>query len=951
MTNVGTLLQVNLFIISKTLTNTLILNGASINADHSCYRWSPDGTKILFYKSIYSGNTTDGWALNIMNANGSNLHSITPITGTVGYYFSAWSPDGSKIVSNYFKSNPDNANYLLVMNNNGTNSKQIYYNASENISYVDWGFIHNTNNCLLTITNQPASTTTCNSGSANFSVTATGDTAISYQWQVNIGSWSNITTAGSNPAYSGYTSSTLSITNPQVNGLKYRCLVSDCLPVTIDTSKTATLTVKPGCNEIKACFTSMTVSNPSGGRWICGQSITIGDTISAVLEGNLNDYDVPWCESFTCCNSNSYNGMSISRHTIKADTSYVILMTGGLSGGSYWAYGFIEIPSCWSIDSITNNSDGRGNIYYTIVNNKISLQVGTSQTNCVCSDCGRVNLNIYVHLIHAGPNQVICQGNSASLKVTGNASYKWSTGDTTASITVKPANTTMYLVTTTCACCKIIDSVKVTVNPSPSVEAGTSQNICLGSSATLTATGAATYKWSTGATTASVIVSPGNTTTYTVTGTTNGCSNTASVIVTVNSFPTATITPTSSTTFCAGESVTLSSTTSTGYTYQWKNNGIKIPGATNNTYTVDSSGNYTVVISNSYGCARSFGTGLPTGGTITDIGGNRIHTFNSPGVLYFPSGFSTNVQVLVVAGGGGGGGNGGGGGGAGGLIFNFSYPVSEGSYPVTVGAGSSFTYNTSPIAGGNSVFGSITAYGGGGGASRDAGGDALSGGSGGGGGGSQNGYTPAAAGITGQGNSGGTGYNNGCQSAGGGGGGAGSKATAAAYNTGGNGGSGLSYPISGIATYYAGGGGGGVTCIGGTGGLAGNGGGGAGSSGSGVGISGTSNTGGGGGGGGAGANGGAGGSGIVIVAYPDTINLAITVNVNPIPALTISPAKASICEGDSVILTANIGSVQGCSISDLPANLQQGLVAYYPFCGNANDESGKENNGTVNGQL
>jgi hypothetical protein len=33
----------------------------------------------------------------------------------------------------------------------------------------------------------------------------------------------------------------------------------------------------------------------------------------------------------------------------------------------------------------------------------------------------------------------------------------------------------------------------------------------------------------------------------------------------------------------------------------------------------------------------------------------------------------------------------------------------------------------------------------------------------------------------------------------------------------------------------------------------------------------------------------------------------------------------------------------------LPANLQQGLVAYYPFNGNANDESGNGNNGTVNG--
>lgn len=33
----------------------------------------------------------------------------------------------------------------------------------------------------------------------------------------------------------------------------------------------------------------------------------------------------------------------------------------------------------------------------------------------------------------------------------------------------------------------------------------------------------------------------------------------------------------------------------------------------------------------------------------------------------------------------------------------------------------------------------------------------------------------------------------------------------------------------------------------------------------------------------------------------------------------------------------------------LPTNLQNGLLGYWPFCGNANDESGNGNNGTVNG--
>ena len=79
----------------------------------------------------------------------------------------------------------------------------------------------------------------------------------------------------------------------------------------------------------------------------------------------------------------------------------------------------------------------------------------------------------------------------------------------------------------------------------------------------------------------------------------------------------------------------------------------------------------------------------------------------------------TQIEVLVVAGGGGGGANKGGGGGAGGLIYNNSFTVTPGSsYTVTVGTGGAGISSPTNAGGtgGNSVFGSLTAYGGGGGA-------------------------------------------------------------------------------------------------------------------------------------------------------------------------------------------------------------------------------------------
>lgn len=72
----------------------------------------------------------------------------------------------------------------------------------------------------------------------------------------------------------------------------------------------------------------------------------------------------------------------------------------------------------------------------------------------------------------------------------------------------------------------------------PSVGAN-SAVICGGNSATLTATGATSYTWSSGQTTSSISVTPTITTNYTVTGATNGCSNTAvsAVVIPATSAP------------------------------------------------------------------------------------------------------------------------------------------------------------------------------------------------------------------------------------------------------------------------------------------------------------------------------------------------------------------------------------------------------------------------------
>ncbi len=64
----------------------------------------------------------------------------------------------------------------------------------------------------------------------------------------------------------------------------------------------------------------------------------------------------------------------------------------------------------------------------------------------------------------------------------------------------------------------------------------------------------------------------------------------------------------------------------------------------------------------------------------------------------------------------------------------------------------------------------------------------------------------------------------------------------------------------------------------------------------------------------------------------------------------ITAPTTTLCAGESVNLSISATGGAG-SPAQLPANLQQGLVAYYPFNGNANDESGNGFNGVVSGEL
>jgi hypothetical protein len=72
-------------------------------------------------------------------------------------------------------------------------------------------------------------------------------------------------------------------------------------------------------------------------------------------------------------------------------------------------------------------------------------------------------------------------------------------------------------------------SVTIVANTPTVMAASSSSLLCVGQSATLSATGAATYSWSSGGSGSSIVVSPSVTTSYTITGTNSSCSNTVAL--------------------------------------------------------------------------------------------------------------------------------------------------------------------------------------------------------------------------------------------------------------------------------------------------------------------------------------------------------------------------------------------------------------------------------------
>jgi hypothetical protein len=169
----------------------------------------------------------------------------------------------------------------------------------------------------------------------------------------------------------------------------------------------------------------------------------------------------------------------------------------------------------------------------------------------------------------------ICAGSQLTLTASGGTAYSWDDGSgvisTSSSFTVFPTVTTTYTVTVSDGNCTDVASVVITVNSVPSTTISGNTALCAGETTTLTATGGSTFLWGGGETTASITVTPGTNTTYSVVGSDNGCSSpAANAVVTVDDMPIAVAGSNVTTTYLSsGGNVSFNSSGSLGTNFDW----------------------------------------------------------------------------------------------------------------------------------------------------------------------------------------------------------------------------------------------------------------------------------------------------------------------------------------------------------------------------------------------
>ncbi len=434
----------------------------------------------------------------------------------------------------------------------GTAYTYRFFVQKDGVTYRGVDKIFNTVQCSLNGNVVSSTATLCEDDTVTYSITPTSTGASTYSYVWSTGSQTN------------------------------------AISVTDDATYTVTVTDNFGCSIVRSKQMTLypaAVASITGSTVICGN---IGTTLTA-NGGTYYSWNTGSAQrTITVSQPGTYIATVQTVYGCTAnDTVEVVAFANPVINGNtmFCSGGYTTLTAIGGENYLWSTGATTASINVNTAGN-YSVTVSTSN-GCSGSASVTVVQNQASNVTISG-NTVICSGIGTSLTASSGTDYLWSTGDTTQSINVNNPGAYSVTVTNSNGC---NNSATQTVSLMEQPLISGNNHICSGQSTTLSASGSGSYAWSNGASTSFITVNtPGN---YTVTVTLpNGCSSSATVNVSVGTTPTPTIL--GNTTFCQGQSTSLSA--NGGVSYAWSN------GGTGNSVSVSQSGIYTVTATNAEGC-------------------------------------------------------------------------------------------------------------------------------------------------------------------------------------------------------------------------------------------------------------------------------------------------------------------------------------------------------------
>ncbi|HNW91012.1 MAG TPA: gliding motility-associated C-terminal domain-containing protein, partial [Bacteroidales bacterium] len=397
---------------------------------------------------------------------------------------------------------------------------------------------------------------TCpNAANASINSVSTGTTPLVYSWLPTAGlSNPNIANPVANPANT--TTYTVTVTDT------YGCTVTDDILIAID--PLPTIDAGPDQN-IGACPNAANayINTLATGTatltylWAPANGLSNPGIVNPFADPiNTTTYSVTVTDTYGCTATDAVVITVNPLPTANAGTDQVLGACAWAANTFLNGAGTGTAPLSYSWSPLTGLSDPYiGNPAADPQNTTTYTLTITDAFGCTATDAVTITVNNLPVVSVTADTAVICATFSSNLTAYGAVTYYWSPGlglssNTGPNVTATPTSTTTYTVTgTDIYTCTASAQITITVNPNPIVTVTpASSAICFGDSVTHTASGAASYLWMPAIGLSSsvnnvVVASPDMTTTYSITGTTLGCTGTSSVTVTVNPLPVVTLNP------------------------------------------------------------------------------------------------------------------------------------------------------------------------------------------------------------------------------------------------------------------------------------------------------------------------------------------------------------------------------------------------------------------------